>query len=583
MTTKPASEAPSVTSAIAPNLDAVRSFVEEAIAKRSFTMLVAAIVGLIARMARLNYELNARLVSKQRKRPPSESFRRLQQELPFLAKEPDNDVVPPGASDTASSGAGAGDVASSDGTSGADASDEGASGSQPESKDPKKRRGPKNPDPHGRPKLPEHLLRVPAIHRVADDDRTCPTCEVATEFVTLKTTAEVLDIEPMKFIVREHQCEVVACPLCRAYVRVAERPDQVVDRGILGEELLIQTMVEHYGEAVPFERIARRAREQGAPLSPKTLAASTGKLIDLLDPIVKHIDAQWAKSDSKALDATSIRVLDVEHPLGIRTGTLWLLEGDHRYARFRFAPSGHDDHLERFFAGVPIASLMCDGSATHNCLDPSDSIRGGCHAHARRRLVAAVRVGDVRAVEGIEIYKKLFAVDALSKKLGESLDERLARRRRESTPIFEELRAWIAAKRPDVEPKSPLGDALRYMHRQWKRLARFLDDPRMELTNNEVERDLRGHVLNRKTWLFCGHEESARRTADALTILVTCRKLGIDARAYLRHIVARLLAGETNLEALLPETFAARVARDSVDGKRDVIDDGRSEQNAIAA
>jgi transposase len=109
----------------------------------------------------------------------------------------------------------------------------------------------------------------------------------------------------------------------------------------------------------------------------------------------------------------------------------------------------------------------------------------------------------------------------------------------------------------DVEPKAPLGQALGYLDRQWPRLTAFLRDPLMELTNNEVDGDIRPWVLNRKTWLFVGHEQSARRAADALTLLTTCRKMGIDPRAYLRDTLAKILAGERSLVALLPETHAA--------------------------
>jgi len=82
----------------------------------------------------------------------------------------------------------------------------------------------------------------------------------------------------------------------------------------------------------------------------------------------------------------------------------------------------------------------------------------------------------------------------------------------------------------------------------------------MEMTNNEVESGLRRWVLDRKTWLFVGHELSARRTADALTLLTTCRKMGIEPRRYLSETLAKILAGEKNLVALLPETHAKHLA-----------------------
>jgi hypothetical protein len=262
-----------------------------------------------------------------------------------------------------------------------------------------------------------------------------------------------------------------------------------------------------------------------------------------------------------ALDATRMPVLDPLHPLGIKSGALWLIEGDHRYACFLYAPSAHAKHLRKFFEGRSLGSVMCDGSPTNNCVeDDAGGQRGGCNAHGRRGLVEALRLGDARAVEGLELYAKIFHVDAESQRLGESLEQRFARRLRDSAPLVEELRGWVDRRRGDVEPKSVLGKALGYLHRQWPRLTAFLRDPRMELTNNEVESGLRTWVLDRKTWLFVGHEQSARRAADALTLLRTCKRMGIHARSYLRDTLAKILGGEKSLAALLPETYAAQRA-----------------------
>ena len=163
----------------------------------------------------------------------------------------------------------------------------------------------------------------------------------------------------------------------------------------------------------------------------------------------------------------------------------------------------------------------------------------------------------------------LFHIDAESKRAGESFAKRHERRQAESRPASLELRAWVDRQRPLVEPRSELGKALGYLHRQWDRLMRFLDDPLLELTNNEVERDLRTHVLNRKTWYFCGDDESARRMANALTLIITCRKLGISPRAYLRDALTRLLRGDKDLDAMMPDAFAQRLRA----AKQDVPED----------
>src|SRR5699024_8537898 len=139
---------------------------------------------------------------------------------------------------------------------------------------------------------------------------------------------------------------------------------------------------------------------------------------------------------------TSMKVLDKEHPLGIRTGSLWLVEGDHQYAYFVFARTAEASHIDDLLRGRTLASVMCDGSPTNNCVERAGGRRGGCNAHARRRLVEAVRLGDARALRGLEFFAELFHVDAEAKRLGESVAERFARRQLASTAIVAKLESW---------------------------------------------------------------------------------------------------------------------------------------------
>ena len=83
----------------------------------------------------------------------------------------------------------------------------------------------------------------------------------------------------------------------------------------------------------------------------------------------------------------------------------------------------------------------------------------------------------------------------------------------------------------------------------------------MELTNNEVESDLRTWVVDRKVWLFVGHEKNAKRAADALTIITTCKKMGINPRSYLHDALAKILAGEKNIASILREEYAPTIER----------------------
>ena len=100
-------------------------------------------------------------------------------------------------------------------------------------------------------------------------------------------------------------------------------------------------------------------------------------------------------------------------------------------------------------------------------------------------------------------------------------------------------KAPSAATRPVVQqstvtpPKTPLGQELGYLARQWKRLLLFLEDGNVEATNNRRERELRRLVLGRRNWLFTWLDDSAERTAIILSVVATCIAYDVNPRAYL--------------------------------------------------
>ena len=328
---------------------------------------------------------------------------------------------------------------------------------------------------------------------------------------------------------------------------------------------MVDALVDHVEDAVPFERIARKAKAQGVELAANTLASSVHAAIDHLDLIANEVFRRTMISHVVGIDATSMPTLDPKARGGIRRMALWNLLGDSLYSSFGVASSGHGDKLKALLKGHSLQVLQCDGSPAINEVQRVSVVRAGCHSHARSKLVDALKTGDHRAAAGLSLYADLFAVEAESRRLREQHPERLQRRAIHSGPLIARLWAWVDAMRPQVEPRSPLGAALTYMTRQRATLEVFLKDGRVAMKNNAVERELRTYVLDRKTWLFCGHAKNAERIAAALTIVRTCKLHGIDSRAYLRVILRRILAGErdmtklwmTNVQGELAPTRAA--------------------------
>lgn len=513
------SEREPITSAYAPDLGQLREWLEKMVTSLRFVELVVAVVALFTRMSDLNIELRKQLTGLKKRRPSSETLERLQRQLqlPFVPVEQ-------GAEKTSSPEA---DAAGK----------------------PKKSRRGRHP---GRAGFPAHLERVQDINPVPAALRICPRC--GSQMTTVgHSMCEILEVIPARVVVIQRLDERVACPHDSAIVS-APTPPQLVERGKLGPTLIIEALADKFLEHQPIERQCLKWERAGVDLSPNTLGRSVAAAIDMLTPIACVIRVLTRGPGLLATDASGLPVLDRDAPDGIRTGTVWCWTNE-SWVSFVYSAIGDSDSVRRFLGEDFRRTVQCDGTSLTTFLERAGGKRPGCWSHGRRRLVEAAKGGDSLALEGLGLISRLFAIERQSILAVDSVEERLARRAEYSTPVLKELREWVDAQRANIPPKTPLGQALGYLHRQWHRLALFLEDGRLELTNNRVERELRKLVLGRRNWLFTWEDLGGERTAVILTLVGTCVAQGVNPRAYL-HLVTRLLINgwpQSRLRDLLPD------------------------------
>jgi transposase len=101
-----------------------------------------------------------------------------------------------------------------------------------------------------------------------------------------------------------------------------------------------------------------------------------------------------------------------------------------------------------------------------------------------------------------------------------------------------------------VSGTSDLAEAMRYAIRHWAGLVLFLDDGRVELDTNVVERAIRPIALARKNALFAGSDGGARHWAVAMTLIATAKLNGVEPMAYLTDVLERIVAGQTRTHQL---------------------------------
>jgi hypothetical protein len=127
-----------------------------------------------------------------------------------------------------------------------------------------------------------------------------------------------------------------------------------------------------------------------------------------------------------------------------------------------------------------------------------------------------------------------------------------------SRPILDAIHAWLVAERPNVLPKSPIGEAIQYALNHWTALERPLEAGFLELDNGACERAFKPVALGRKNWLFVGSDKGGETAAVLMSLCTTCKNLGIDPQAYLRDVLDRISTHPARrIEELLPDRWQA--------------------------
>ena len=161
------------------------------------------------------------------------------------------------------------------------------------------------------------------------------------------------------------------------------------------------------------------------------------------------------------------------------------------------------------------------------------------------------------ASEALKHIAELYAVETECR--GRSPDERLALRQEKSRPILDTLEPWLKAKLGLISQKTKLADAIRYALSRWEGLTRFIDDGRIEIDSNVVERSIRPIALNRKNALFAGSDGGGEHWSVIASLIETCKLCGVEPHTYLSDVITKIVNGHPNsqLDDLLPWAYPA--------------------------
>ncbi len=408
----------------------------------------------------------------------------------------------------------------------------------------------------GRQTLPENLPRVEQVIPCAEPN--CNTCGGETALIGYDTS-EQLDHEPARWFVRVTKREKRVCGKCST-VAMPELAPRIVEKGLASDAVVIETVIAKYCDHLPlYRQQAILEREAGVEISRATLDGWVMRVGELLDPVVEAMRRDLLSSSYLQADETTVPVQMHDKRGADHQAYLWQYGKPGGETVFDFQLGRGRDGPQKFL-GKWEGILQTDGYQVYDNLGGDKLVHVGCWTHARRKFVDAVKVNpqDAAAVAMVTRMDALFLVDREARREQLSVEQRLALRREHAASWATEIHNACVSLRQTVLPKSALGQAVAYTLSMWPKLRRCFDYAEVELSNNLAENSMRPVALGRKNWLHVGSAQSGPKVAAILSVVESCRRLGVPVKDYLLAVLPGMSRRKlSEVAPLTPARWAA--------------------------
>jgi transposase len=410
----------------------------------------------------------------------------------------------------------------------------------------------------GRQTLPAGLPRVEKVLACTPEQCVCGNCREETLVIGYETS-EVLKVKPAEYYVEVTKREKRACRRCDEQgVVAAPLPARIIDKGLVSDEIIIDTIVSKYADHLPlYRQSAIFKRDLDLDLSRATMCGWVMKVGEMLKPVVGAMRKELLAGTYIQADETPVDVQTDDKRGKNHQAYLWQYGTPGGSTVFDFRMSRGREGPAQFLGSFEGILQTDDYIAYERDIGGPKMVHAACWAHPRRRFVDAVKVNrqDAAAIRAVKLMDELFAIDREAREAQMDHAARHRLRQEKAPPLLDQIREHIEATSKTVLPESATGRACKHTVGLWTKLTRFLEYPTLELSNNLAENSIRPVALGRKNWIHIGSQQAGPRVAAILSVVESCRRLTIPVRDYLANVLPGL--ANTSIQRVAALTPAA--------------------------
>ena len=423
--------------------------------------------------------------------------------------------------------------------------------------------------PRPQPQLPV----VERTHELDEADKVCPKCGgQLVEWEGQFEESEEIDYVQCEYRIVRHKRKKYRCQ-CQSCIETALGPPKLILGGRYSIDFAAHAATAKYGDVLPLSRQVGMMKRRGLVTDEQTLFDQIYALLNHLRPSLAAIEKYVLAAEVVYADETRWPVLGKG-----KTKQWWAWSAACEDAVIYKTHPERSTEAAKNLLGDYSGIVMCDGYSVYGSLKkelPGQFTLAHCFAHARRKFVEA-QPNYPEAEKALELIGGLYCAEhqarnwlrefLIQKYDGDSprvltaeeknlfYQYRLYLRQFWSKRLLAQLWEYLHDLHP--LPKSLLGKACGYALDYRQGLTRFVDDARIEIDNNLVEREMRPVALGRKNYYGSRSKRGTEMAAAFYSLIETAKLCGVDPEYYLSQAARRAI--ENPGTATLPHDLLSR-------------------------
>jgi transposase len=406
--------------------------------------------------------------------------------------------------------------------------------------------------------IPEGLPREDVVIEPPEEERVDQ--ETGEELARVgEDVVEKLARKPAEYYVKRFVYPKYANPeRPLAGIVRAPAPDFALPGGSYDESFLAGIVFDKCAMHLPLYRQEERLRGLGIEIGRSTLCRLYLQAAEALRPLYDALKAEVLGRGVVFTDDTPVR-LQVKGKGKTVQGRMWVYVGGGNgppLRVFEFTVDRRKIRPAEFLKGFR-GYIHADAYKGYESLFDENVRECACWMHVRRGFLEAedgppeLREEVLRLIRTIYRYERVLA--------GKPAETVVAVRRERVGPLIDTILARTASalRDGDILPSSGFAKAIGYLHNRGDAVRTFLEDARLRPDNGESERAIRPLAIGRKNWLFAGSKGGGDATGILLSLVQTCRAVGIEPFAYLEDVLRRVNGHPAaRIAELLPHNWA---------------------------